>query len=229
MDALEAATALDERTVEFRLTGPEPAFITAILPDVVIEPRARVERAFAEFVAASDGAEPALLEALASRLADALRPEDPLPGEVLRCDSAEAVLADAEVAIGEIGRGLRSRDAYAIGGEFDACAYGDYLGRVLTDAADALSLTGIDAVAAAYRILDFPPTPVGSGPWRVLSIDPGVSMQLEAFDAFFRGPPATTRLEVRLIRSTAEATEAVATRHRPLAPAAIRPRRQPHR
>ena len=121
------------------------------------------------------------------------------------------MLAEAETAIAEIDRELRSRDAYAVGeeGTFDVCAYGDYLVRVLTDASDALRLTGVDAIAAAYRILDHPSPPVGSGPWRVESIDPGSSMQLLAFDDFHRGIPATARLEVRLIRSTAEAVEAV--------------------
>jgi len=202
-----AATALDEGTVEFRLAEPHPAFITGWLPEVLIEPRARVEAAFAEFIEDSNGADSASLDAVASRLETALRPEG-----ASECESPdEAILVDAQLAIAEIGRELRSRDAYAIGagGAFDACAYGDYLVRVLTDAADGLSLTGIDAIAAAYRILEHPVPPVGSGPWRVLSIDPGVSMQLEAFDAFHRGIPATARLEVRLIRSTAEAIEAV--------------------
>jgi len=200
---LAAATALDGRTVEFRLAGPDPAFITVVLSDVLIEPRARVERAFAEFAEASRGADPAFLRATASRLQSALHPVD---GSACTAPG-EAVLVEAERAIADIGRELRSRDAYAISP--DACAYGDYLVRVLTDAADALSLTGIDAIAAAYRILEPPPIPVGSGPWRVLSIDPGVSMQLEAFDAFYRGVAATEHLEIGLIRSTAEAIEAV--------------------
>ena len=207
MDRLAAATALDERTVEFRLSGPDPTFITSVLASVKIEPQARVQRAFAAFVEAADGTDLASLEAVASRLETALHPGDPSD-----CQAPdEAVLRDAELALAEIGRELRSRDAYAIGagGAFDTCPYGAYLVRVLTDAAEALSLTGVDAIAAAYRILDSPPTPVGSGPWRVISIEPGVSMELEAFGAFYRGIAATGHLEVRLIRSTAEAIDAV--------------------
>lgn len=199
---LAAATALDERTVEFRLSDPDPAFITVVLASVLVEPRTRVERAFAEFVKASDGADPAQLEDVASRLESAVHPQE------TECTAPdEAALVEAEKSIAAIGRELRSRGAYAISP--DACAYGDHLVRVLTDAADALNRTGIDAIAAAYRILEPPPLPVGSGPWRVLSIDPGVSMQLEAFDAFYRGIAATARLEVRLIRTSAGAIEAV--------------------
>ena len=70
-------------------------------------------------------------------------------------------------------------------------------------------MTGIDAIAAAYRILDFPVVPVGSGPWQVTSINAGTGMELAAFDAFHRGAPATAQMEVTLIRSTAEAIDAV--------------------
>ena len=200
---LVAATALDERTVEFRLAGPDPAFITQVLSSVLIEPRARVERAFAEFVEASQGADPASLAAVASRLQSDLHPVD-----AAACEApAEAALEDAERAIAGIGSELRGRDAYAASP--DPCAYGDHLVSVLTDAADALRLTGIDAIAAAYRILEPPPLPVGSGPWRVLSIDPGESMQLEAFEAFHLGVPATDRLEVRLLRTSPEAIDGV--------------------
>ena len=206
LERFAAATALDERTVEFRLAEPDPAFTTVVLPGVRIEPRAGVEQAFAEFVEAADGADPASLAALAARVAPLDSNDSPVcaPFE-------EALLAEAELAIADVGDEFRSRDAYATGGggAFDTCAYFEYLGRVLTDAADGLSLTGIDAIAAAYAILDHPPPPVGSGPWRVVSIDPGLSMQLEAFDAYHHAIPATARIEVRLIRSTAEAIEAV--------------------
>ncbi len=200
---LVAATALDERTVEFRLSQPDPAFITVVLSSRLIEPRARVERAFADFVEASRGADPASLKAVASTLADELR-----PGRPSECRApADAVLVEAEGAIADIGMELRGREVYMASP--DPCAYGDSLVRVLTDATDALSMTGIDAIAASYRILEPPLIPVGSGPWRVVSIDAGVSMELEAFGAFHGGAPATARVEVRLIRTIAEAIEAV--------------------
>ena len=46
--------------MEFRLSGPDPAFISNFLPEVMIEPRERVEGAFAEFVEAANGADPGL-------------------------------------------------------------------------------------------------------------------------------------------------------------------------
>ena len=198
-------TALDDRTVEFRLAASDPAFITVILPTVRIEPRARVETAFAEFAEATDGADSASLEAAAAALEVAMHPADALPCE----PPDDAALSDAEAEISTIGRALRSRAAFeAVSNASQPCAYGDYLVRVLSDTATALGLEGIDAIAAAYRVLDFSALPIGSGPWRVTSIDPGASMQLEAFEAFHRGMPTTERVEMRLV-STAEATEAV--------------------
>ena len=208
VNTLVSATAVSQTTIEFRLSAPDPAFITVVLPEVMIEPRARVEDAFAEFVDVSNGTDPAALGELAAGVA----PLDPdgLPG---CAPFDEALLAEAEQAIVEMGRMLQSREAYATGpdGALDECAYFAYLGRVLRDAEDALTMTGVDAMAAAYRILNFPLIPTGSGPWRVLSIDPGVGMELAAFDAFHRGVPTTAQIDVRLIRSTAEAIEAIRT------------------
>ncbi len=205
--------AIDQRTVEFRLSGPDPAFITTVLPDVMIEPRARVENAFAEFVEAATGADPDALGELASRVAPLDANDAPGCASIEEARAEEALLTEAELAAADIGLALRSRDAYAVGpgGAFDGCAYFEYLGRVLRDAQDALTLTGTDAIAAAYRILDFPIVPVGSGPYQVVSIDPGIAIELAAFDAFHRGAPATARVEVRLIRSIPEAIDAVRT------------------
>ncbi len=89
--------------------------------------------------------------------------EEALPATEQACEPpGDALLGDAEVAIADVGRALHSRDEYAIGpgGAFEACAYGRYLVRVLTDAADAMRLTGTDAIAAAYPILELPPIPV---------------------------------------------------------------------
>ena len=198
-------TALDDRSVEFRLAASDPAFITVVLPAVRIEPRARVEAAFAEFAEATQGADSSSLEAAAAALEEAMHPADSL-----RCEPPdEAALMGAEAEISEIGRALRSRAAFEVGSQASKpCAYGDYLVRVLADTATALGLEGVDAIAAAYRVLEFPALPIGSGPWRVASIDPGASMQLEAFDAFHRGIPVTERVEMRLV-PTAEVTEAV--------------------
>jgi ABC-type transport system substrate-binding protein len=205
MGQLEAVSALDERTVEFRLAQPDASFFTTVLPSILIEPRDSVERAFAEFAASSAGADPGALEAAASGLQAALAEQSECGPEL------DPTLADAESAAAALGLALRTRDDYerTAGSASAGCAFGEYLARVLGDAADAVRLDGTDAIAAAYRILEVPAIPVGTGPWRVRSIDPGVSLQLEGFDAFHRGAPVTPRVEVRLIRTKPEAVEAL--------------------
>ena len=206
---LVEATAIDQRTVEFRLTEPDPGFITTLLPDVMIEPRDRVEHAYSKFVEGSRGFDPDVSREIADLIAAAVRPAD----ETECHDVEEILLAEAEDVIADAGLQLRPRDAYGIGpdGALDSCQYADYLGRVLSDTTDALTSTGVDAIAGAYRILEFPSIPVGSGPWRVVSIEQGVRMELAAFEAFHRGTPATARVDVRLIGTSAEAIEAVRT------------------
>jgi ABC-type transport system substrate-binding protein len=205
LEAVEAVRAPDERTVEFQLSRPDASFLTTVLPSILIESRDSVERAFAEFAASAAGADPDALEAAASALQDALADESECGSEL------EPALADAKLAVAELGLALRTRDDYerTVGSGSAGCAFGAYLARVLGDAADALRLGGMDAIAAAYRILEFPAMPIGSGPWRVRSIDPGVSLQLEGFDAFHRGAPATSNVQVRLIRTKPEAVEAM--------------------
>jgi peptide/nickel transport system substrate-binding protein len=97
---------------------------------------------------------------------------------------------------------------------FLPCGYAESLGRVLTEAAVSLSLDrhgdANGAIEAAYRILDYQDElPVGSGPWRAVAIDAGRRMDLEAFDSFYRGRPATSAIEVRLVRTKADAVNAV--------------------
>ena len=202
---LAAVNATDPQTVEFRLAEPNASFATTVLPVVLIESRDSVERAFAEFAATSDGADPAALEAAATALQAALEDSSECGPEI------QSVLADAESEIAALGLTLRTRDDFerVVGSDGAGCAYGSYLARSLGDAVDGLRLDGTDAIAAAYRILELPAVPIGSGPWRVRAIDAGVSLQLEGFDAFHRGAPATPNVEVRLIRTRPEAVEAI--------------------
>jgi ABC-type transport system substrate-binding protein len=200
---LATVQALDQRTVIFTLRKPDPVFMTIVLAEALIEPRARVMTAYDEFVQASKGADPRKLATIAESLDVAMHP----PGSDSCHAPDDVALKEAERAISGIGRELRSRNLYAP--PVGSCAYGDYLVRVLNDAADALELRGIDAIAAAYRILKRPTRPIGSGPWRVLAIEPGERMQLVAFDGFQRKAPATRLLEVRILHTPDEAIKAV--------------------
>jgi ABC-type transport system substrate-binding protein len=200
---LADADAPDAHTVVFHLSEPDAAFLTLALPDVLVESRARIEDSYARFVAGSRQADPEATAAAADRIKDAL------DGDVPDCS---ALIAEGEVAVRALGLEPWSRDEFNLGPDtaFVPCGYAESLARVLTEAATSLSLDGIDAIEAAYRILDYQnELPVGSGPWKVVDIDAGTRMDLEAFGSFHRGRPATSSIEVRLIRTKAEAVNAV--------------------
>jgi ABC-type transport system substrate-binding protein len=204
---LERADATDPATVDFHLRQPDATFLTVALPDVLIESRSRIEESFDRFRAGSMGAEPAAVAAEAERINEALKGDSP---------DCSAVIADGETAVRALGLKSWNRAEFNLGPDdaFVPCGYAESLGRVLTEAATSLARERegdrIGAIEASYRILDYhDELPVGSGPWKVVDIEAGRLMELEAFSSFYRGRPATSELEVRLIRTKTDAVSAV--------------------
>jgi ABC-type transport system substrate-binding protein len=201
---LAGVDVVDPRTVAFRLTEPDATFLEVALADVVIESKARITASYLRLQNGLRGRNPVDLIAEADTL-DARR-EDLDP-------DCTPLIEDGEAAVRAFGIEPWDRDEFNIkeANGFDACGYVENLSRALREAAMSLGFQGVDAVAAAYRILDYHnDEPVGSGPWKVLSVDPGSRMmRLAAFDDFFRGRPATAAVDVELIRGKADAINAV--------------------
>lgn len=198
-EMLASATALDARTVEFRLTAPNATFLTLVLPNVLIDSRAVVEKAYAplaERAATLDSAD-------FQRGADAIFAQ--LGSGAADC---EAPLAAAVELFEAAGSEPLPRDQFAdADGRFDACMYAEWTAILLEDFAASLEATGLDAISLAYRTLSFNRSPVGTGPWRFVSVEDGTRLTLKAFDAYHRGPPATPSIEVRLIRDFGSARD----------------------
>ena len=201
----DEAVAVDADTVEFRLHEPDATFLTFSLADTLIESKARITQAYDAFRAGAGAADPDDLAARSEALGDAL------VADGIEDTDCERLLPEASQAVLDLGLTPWSHDEFRLGpnGTFEPCAEAAYLARVLGDAAASLRLDGLDAIAAAYRILDVHAHPVGTGPWSVVEIVPGRSMTLAAFDSFHRGRPVTPQVVVRLIRSPEEAIEAV--------------------
>lgn len=190
---LTSATAVDERTVEFRLTEPNASFLTLVLPGVLIDSREVVEEAYAPLAERAPG-----LDA-----ADYQQAADTIFAELFESDApdCEPPLADAEALLQAAGIEPLPRDQFLIvEGQFDACIYAEWTAVLLEDLAASLGTTGLDAIALAYRALSFNRSPVGTGPWRFISIEGGTRVTLEGFASYHRGPPATPSIEVRVIR-----------------------------
>ncbi len=190
-EMLASATALDERTVEFRLTAPNATFLTLILPGVMIHPRAVVEAAYAPLAERAPTLNAADYERAADDISTQLDSEDP---------DCESPLAGAETLLEDAAIEPLPRDQFhQADGSFDACLYAQWTGIFLRDIAASLQATGLDALALAYPTLSFNRSPVGTGPWRFAGVE-GTRATFEAFDGYHRGAPATPRIEVRIFR-----------------------------
>jgi ABC-type transport system substrate-binding protein len=199
---LRSVTAIGDHEVVFHLRTPDATFLTVALPDVLIEQRAVIEASYARFRAGVGDADPDLLKQEAGRITNAITSND---------QECAATADEAEGRVLALGLQPWSRDEFAMGQDkaVEPCAYAEYLARVLADTADSLTLDGVDAIAAAYRALDYQDdVPVGSGPWKVRAVAPGRRLDLEAFDDFHFGRPATASLEVQLIRTREDAVAA---------------------
>jgi peptide/nickel transport system substrate-binding protein len=122
----------------------------------------------------------------------------------------ETPLAGAETLLKAAAVDPLPRDQFIqADGVFDACLYAEWSAVLLEDVARSLEATGLDAIALAYQALSFNRAPVGTGPWRFVSVEDGTRAVFEAFDGYHRGPPATPRIEIRVIRDWGAAPDAM--------------------
>ena len=114
----------------------------------------------------------------------------------------EAPLAGAEALLTSADIELPPRDQYRGGdGNFDPCLYAADVALLLSDVAASLGSTGLDAIAFAYPALSFNQHPIGTGPWRFVSVEDGTRAVFAAFDDYHLGRPATQNVEVRVLRA----------------------------
>jgi ABC-type transport system substrate-binding protein len=200
-EILESATALDERTVQFRLSRPDATFLTLVMPDVLIDSRTVVEAAYAPLGERAATLDPGEYEAGERSIIDALMSDDPDCGAPL--SRADELLTAA--GLEPLPREMFSR----ADGTFDECMYAQQTAPLLASVAASLGATGLDAIALAYRALSFNSAPVGTGPFRWAEVLEGTRLQLEAHEAYHHGAPATMAIEIRVTRDIAAAQQAL--------------------
>jgi peptide/nickel transport system substrate-binding protein len=115
-----------------------------------------------------------------------------------------ALLADADALLLSAGLEPLPRDQFhGADRGFDSCLYAREVGILLRDVATSLRSSGLDAIAQAYRALSFNMHPVGTGPWRFTGVEDGTRATFDAYDGYWRGRPATPRVEVQVFREPA--------------------------
>lgn len=200
-DVLESVSAVDARTVEFRLSAPDATFLTLVLPSVMIDSRAVIEAAYAPLAERA----PTLDAVDYHQAADAIFAQ--FESDAPDC---ETPIADAEALLQAAGVAPLPRDQFIqADGAFDACMYAEWSAVLLDDIAWSLEATGLDAIALAYQALSFNRAPIGTGPWKFVGVEDGTRATFEAFDGYHRGPPATRGIEIRVIRDWATAADAM--------------------
>ena len=201
---MESATAVDESTVEFVMIEPYAPMATVVLPGIAIESRAVIEAAYEEFAGASEGLDPAALEAQAAEIDEISGADEPDPA------ACEGLIAAAEEVLTGLSAPLPDRGTFTTDEEgFDACSYVAALSPLLVNAAGALQAEGLDAVAASYQLLGFNRDPVGSGPYQLESFDPGQGVVLSAYADYWQGEPATPTINMPIFKDVAVAAQAL--------------------
>lgn len=199
---LESVAASDERTVVFQLATPYAPFALYGLARIGIESKAVIEAAYAEFAEAAQGVTVEALAEQTDQLSTAV-----IAGDQAACDG---LLEAVEATVNELGGPLPARGAYEIAGDFDECAYIGATEALVRNAATSLTLEGTDAVAAAYQLLSFNREPVGSGPYRLETYDPGYGVTLSAFAEWWDGEAATRTFNMPIITDVDVAAQALA-------------------
>jgi len=178
---LEEVRPVDERTVDFVLAARDPTFLTVVLPNLPIFPRHAVEASYAAFAAGTKDLEPAELTTLADTIDEEIARDPPVCSP--RVEEVAALLS-------MIGITLYREDFASATGAFDACAYLAIASGFIRQAGVAVSLTGLDAVAAAWQLLSIDWHPIGTGPYRLVSEDAD-GVHLEAWPGYDGGLAAT--------------------------------------
>ena len=200
-DVLESVTAINERTVQFRLTQPNASFLTLILPNVMIDSRAVIEAAYAPLAEKAPSLDPAEYQAASDAIFAELESQAP---------DCERPLAEAEALLEAATIEPLPRDQFAApDGSIDICLYAEWNAIFLSNIARSLQATGLDAIALAYQTLSFNRAPIGTGPWKFVRVENGDRAMFEANEAYHLGPPATPNIEMWFTKNETAAVEAV--------------------
>ncbi len=172
---------VDDRTVDFVLTARDPTFLTSVLPNIPILPRRAVEASVARFAAGTNDLGAAELTQLADTIDEEVARDPPVCSP--RVEEVAALLS-------KTGMTLYGEDFRSATGAFEACAYLAIASGFIRQAAVAIGLSGLDAVAAAWQLLSIDWRPIGTGPYRLVSEDAD-GIHLEAWPGYHEAFPAT--------------------------------------
>lgn len=194
LDTLDTVEAIDERTVEFRLTQPDATMLTVAFPQVFIESRAALETAYQPMADRADELDPEAFTSLAERIMETPQ-TDP--------EACQTLATELDTLLGETGLEPFPREYFEpTPGEFDPCSFIGAYSEALFGLAESVSVSGATAIGRAYLALPTNWEPMGAGPWRLVEPDPE-RLVFEAHDDHHHGAPAIDTVEFRQYRGDA--------------------------
>ncbi len=207
LDIIDSVEVVGDHKVQVTLTRPYAPFLAEVLAQLPILDEAATRSGAALLVRRASGTPPDAPDKLVTSVyravgADACLVEQPPDG----CDLSDHT-PELERMLTRAGLGLPTRDRFTNDtGQVDEAAYANELLDRVAALGQVLSRTGTDRLAAALPLLDLTDRPLGSGPYRVTSLHPGESVELEAVPDHLPQPAGIPRISLQVIADPALAT-----------------------
>ena len=207
LDVLDSVEAVDDHQVRLTLTQPYAPFLAEVLAQLPILDDTAVQAGVAMIERGATGTPADAPDKLVNQVykavgADACLVEQPPAG----CDLKDHTPA-LELMLTGAGLGLPSRQMFTNDtGQVDEAAYANELLDRVASLGQVLTRTGTDRLAAALPLLDLSDRPLGSGPYRVVGLHPGVSVDLEAVPGHLPTAAAIPRVSLQVMPDPAVAT-----------------------
>jgi ABC-type transport system substrate-binding protein len=203
---LDKVEKVDDKTVKFTLKQKYAPFATLNLPAIFIDSKAYTEASYERFLTGTRQVTPADAKALVDKYA--AEDEKPACKDDGTCDYGQ-FNADAKALIEKAGVELPTEDCCTTEGVLDENAYGVELRGVVEAINLQFTADEIDAIAAAYTLLDIQRKPMGTGPFKFVEFKPGESLTYDRFDDYFAGKPQISKMFLPIIKEEIAAGSAL--------------------
>ena len=207
LDVLDSVEAVNDHRVRLTLSEPYAPFLAEVLAQLPILDDMAVRAGVATIVRGAAGtpvdAPDKLVNAVYHAVgADACLVEQPPSG----CDLKDHT-PELEQMLTGAGLGLPARAAFTNDtGQVDEAAYANELLDRVASLGQVLSRSGTERLAAALPLMDLMDRPLGSGPYHVVGLHPGVSVDLEATPGHLPRAAAIPRISLQVVADPALAT-----------------------
>ncbi len=207
-DIIDSVETVSDRRVKLTLTQPYAPLLAEVLAQLPILDDAAVRAGAATIVRGASGTPADAPDHLVTKVyravgADACLVEQPPAG----CDLKDHI-PELEAMLTGAGLGLPPRAAFTSDmGQVDEAAYANELLDRVASLGQVLSArTPTDRLAASLPLLDLADRPLGSGPYRVVGVHPGASVDLEAVPGHQPQAAAIPRVSLEVVTDPAIAT-----------------------